>query len=564
MASATLAADGVTVTIPFTGTCVSPLSPTSGILGFAADNGSAGLAVASVTSSGCTVTVTFGRPVNVEETPHVDLSSATGAGYLTDASGNTPTGQSSFSVSNGTEWHQIAGASMSGKYMAEGSHYDSSGFPDAIEFLGPGGDVSTSGADGCVRINATANALDLFVFNYTSHWVLRSGGTQLHDWGSIGATTWTEQGLVSGLSGTKEYDFCQDNPAAGYSDAWEIRVTGTINAAPARKPLIIAGGDSLRQYWSGTDSALTDATLGDVYQVAQQFGMADQFVGWAGFSVCGGSGGLEGLIPYQFGTVSASEVFKVALIAWSSGGNDVSAGATPAQLGACWTTMLASINALTNPPEYIIAEGLPPEVTPYAGTYDAAIAAACAAVSNCRFVHTASPAWVNTTICAGEPGGSSGGDRHSDQIHICGAAAGSGIGYAKVATYREIPLIAGILNGASYQFSSSTTTGIQGTAITGFTVAPVSGAAFSGDQTVTLSDSGHSGAFSCTGASGTGSVTLTPAVNSTVTCSYTSIVTGTVNLIATNGQDNWLNPSSIPLTISAEPATGTYFLMGKK
>ena len=432
MSSATLGADGVTLTIPFTGTCQAPLSPASGILGFTVHdniNGGYNVVLSTVAASGCTVTITLAEPISIDEILNVSLASTTGANYLTDNSGNTPAGQSSLGVVSNSEWHGVDASSMTGKYQAEGSNTAETAYTYQINF---------ESADGCYRINATATQLDLFAFNYSNHWVLRQDGVTIRDWGQLPNTiVFTEQGLVTGLSGTHEYDFCAINPQNNgffYASVARIRVTGTVGTQPVAKPMIAAGGDSITAYFG--PQAITDSTLGDLYQVATQVGAADQFAGNPGAQVCGMNSSVPPFLTF-------SGPFPLAFLAGSSGYNDHSAGTTAAALGDCWNTFLTNMDNLTNPPTNIVVEGMLPLVSPIDPSYDSAIAAAVALHPRACFVSRLT--WIDTVAWNGTTG-----DRQSDQIHIHGSS--SGTGYAKFAN-RKVPIAVGYMSGASFTVS---------------------------------------------------------------------------------------------------------------
>jgi hypothetical protein len=89
----------------------------------------------------------------------------------------------------------------------------------------------------------------LFAFDYSNHWLLRQDGVTIHDWGQGSSSTiWTEQGLVTGWSGSHEYDFCAinaQNNGLHYASLARIRVTGTLGSQPTSKPIIAAVGDSI-------------------------------------------------------------------------------------------------------------------------------------------------------------------------------------------------------------------------------------------------------------------------------------------------------------------------------
>jgi len=544
MSSATLAADGVSLTIPFTATCQTPLSPAAGIAGFTVNyqtvNSGSAVGTTSVTASGCTVTVKLVEPVSIDEVLLISLASTTGAGYLTDASGNTPTGQT-IAVTANSEWRAADGPSMSGKYQAEGANTQATAYTYQVNFLG---------ADGCYRINATASQVDLFAFNYSNHWVLRQDGVTIQDWGqSTSAATFTEQGLVTGLSGSHEYGFCAINPqnnGLNYASLFRIRVTGTVGAQPAVKAMIAAVGDSITALYG--PQAVTDSTTGDLYQVASVLGYADQFAGSPGATVCSGGNTIQNLVPYM----AFSGSFPLAFMAGSSGYNDYSTGTTASALGTCWGTLLTEMDNLVNPPTHIVVTGMLSFVTPIDPSYDLAIAAAVASHPRACFASRLS--WIDTAAWNGSTG-----DRQSDQLHIHGSSASTSLtGYAKIAN-RELPIAAGYTSGASFTVTGGAGSGPLFSSSPPFTAA-LPGAAIFADP-VTVSSSIATDIICIVGsACGTGSVTL-PANWGSHAFQYTiAPATAGPRTLGYSGLANcWTAPSPTAFTATGTPPRGFLF-----
>jgi hypothetical protein len=468
----------------------------------------------------------------------VSLASTTGANYLTDNSGNTPAGQGSFAIVSNSEWRAVDASSMSGKYQAEGSNTAETSYTYQVNF---------ESADGCYRINAAATQLDLFAFNYSNHWVLRQDGVTIRDWGQLPNTVvYTEQGLVTGLSGAHEYDFCAINPQNNgpfYASLARIRITGTIQAQPAAKPIIAAGGDSITAYYG--PQAVTDSTLGDLYQIAKQVGAADQFFGNPGAEVCAMNSAVPPFLEF-------SGPFPLTFLAGSSGYNDVSAGTTAAALGACWNTFLTNMDNLANPPTKIVVEGMLPFVSPIDPSYDSAIAAAVALHPRACFVSRLT--WIDTVAWNGTTG-----DRQSDQIHIHGSS--SGTGYAKLAN-RKAPIAVGYMSGASFTVSGGSDSGPVFSASAPFTVT-LGGSNTTFLDPVTVGSSGANDVVCIVGSGcGTGSVTL-PANWGSHTFQYT-IAPASIGsrTIALTGLANcWTSPTPVSFTATSNPAKG--FLFGE-
>lgn len=527
MASATLAADGVTLTIPFTGTCQTPLSPGSGILGFSmtVTGGWAG-SVSTATRSGCTVTLVLSEPISKDEAPTVTLASTTGANFLTDNSGNTPTGQSNFTIANNSEWLETSptAGTMTNKYRAEGmGHSGSPNFNTNYVFQ-----TNFASADNCYRINATATQIDLWAYQGTDHWVLRRDGVQIHDWGqTANNNAFSQQGLVTGLTDVSphEYDFCSINPQVSpyLYILSRIRVTGTIGAQPTAKNLIFAAGDSITAYYGPTP--ITDSMTGDLAQVALNTNQADQFWGAPGDQLCSS---MNTQIPTQLGYIT--ETMPLLTVAGSTDYNDVSAGTTAAAVGACMDTLLTNIDNLSNPPTKVLVLGnLPFAAGNIPSTYDTALLAATALHPRACFVSRL--AWINTTAFNGTTG-----DRQSDAVHIIGGSLANGpnVGYAKIAN-REIPITAGYINGASFSVGGPAS-GKIGVASSNFTITAAAGSTFNGDA-ITLSDGGNGGTF-------TPNLTALTLGATSVTFTYTPAISGTISISYSGLSSCWTAPTA--------------------
>jgi hypothetical protein len=119
-------------------------------------------------------------------------------------------------------------------------------------------------------------------------------------------------------------------------------------------------------------------------------------------------------------------------------------------------------------------------------------------------------------------------------------------GYAKMAN-RQIPIF-----GATAFSASGPASGVHGSPSTNFTVTIATGATFTGDQTITISDGGAGGTITpSVGSPGTSTVTVTPtAALTSFTFTYNAASAGAKTLTFTNGQQLWTNPSPRTYTAS--------------
>jgi hypothetical protein len=128
----------------------------------------------------------------------------------------------------------------------------------------------------------------------------------------------------------------------------------------------------------------------------------------------------------------------------------------------------------------------------------------------------------------------------SDGIHP------NATGYAKIAN-REIPIAAT----TGYTVSGPSSGSGLATS-TAFTVTIASGATFTGDETVAISDGGNGGTFTpSVGTASSSNVTVTPTASTTAfTFTYKPTSSGVKILTFTNGQ-GWTDASSTTYTVSA-------------
>jgi len=98
IASATLAIDGLTLTINMAGVSGS-LSPSSGVTGFTVYSSGVGINISSATAAGSAVVLVVDTVIQASAICTLSLASGTGTNLVDDAA-NTPTGQNGFLVVN--------------------------------------------------------------------------------------------------------------------------------------------------------------------------------------------------------------------------------------------------------------------------------------------------------------------------------------------------------------------------------------------------------------------------------------------------------------------------------
>ncbi len=564
MSTCVLSSDGLTITCAMGGVSGS-LSPGSGITGFTLfdTQNSSGrtVNVGSITSSGTTLTLTTFtnsidgsvEPLNnsADDLVQITLATVGGGSNLTDSGGNTPTGQSSFTITtNSSTWYAAGGSTALASSRIQG------GIVTAAVYQQEG---QWNSADGFYEFGGTCTAIDIVPFLFNSRWILQQDGTDIHDWGVNSAVThYAPQGLVSGLSGAHIYRIIQiDNlnvpPAPSPATLLRsIRCVGSLGTRPAARLIIAANGDSI------TVPAGSDATTDDRYShfwgsTEAIGGSVIQHSGSSGQQVCGG-GGIAADAASRVSNLGGTPL--LALL--QGGNNDHTAGTSAGTFRGCWDTLLTNTNGVGSPPTTIISFGILPCCVSgnidYSA-YNAQIAASCAAVGNCTYVDTG--LWL--AFNAG---------KQSDGIHLSfGAPFCTDFTKGEnVFCNRFIPITAAAALGSSYTLSGPST-GTVGSPSTNFTVTLQGGAQFVldsdsvGRQTITCADGSQGGTFTpSVGSPGTSTVDITQTTGSTFTFTYNAASTGAKTISCTpkavSGTQGWVAPANLTYTAGSSVSVG--------
>lgn len=537
MVSATIAADGQTVTIPISG-AVGSLSPTTAITGFTVNatqgGNSRGITVSSATASGTTVTLTLALPVDIPANDAVTVTLATSGGgsNLTDTLLNTPAGQSNFSTTNNSSWYAASTTPFSNSSRIDGGILDYTLSQYAADW---------NFSDGKLRFIANASQISICVFHEQSHWVLLQDGVQIFDWGATpNDTNISTMTAVTGLSGTHTYEAVSISGALtpeGDNFLYSVQVIGSLGAQPPVQPLLAEGGDSLVALQGQTDSR-----NGHLWLDGYSYGFVTMHPGASGAEV------------YQHLDTSISTWFtglgqapKLAII--RGGGNDIAAAVDTTTFQGAWATYIANTEGVAQPPTNLIAMGIINSViggTPTIKLYDLNIASAAGTAGIC-YVDIVD--WLSASE-----------DRQGDGLHLNNAGE---IVFAN----KLLPITAGYMNGASY-FASGPASGLTGQASGNFTVNIATGASWTGltrsTETITVSDGGGGGTFTTSlGDIGVGTVTSTPTVGtSSYTFTYTPGSTGAKTITLTSGQSCWKNPSALLYSSNSNSAGQNIVLVG--
>lgn len=556
--SATIAADGVTATMPIAN-CVTAISPTSNITGFTfhdiqgASNISANFTFISQTASGCTVTIILSSPVRrpADDTVTFDLTTAGGGSNMTDGAGNTPSGQSGVSVTNDSEYYAPGSAFFASASQPQGAIITN---PSG---LGPNS-MQCNSSDCFLEFNATATQINVSVFRYGigsgalagSHFILQqliSGTwTDIQDWGTnSGATTFGAQSLVTGLSGAQSYRIIAVNSSGvPFQDTIinAVRVTGTLGAQPAARLICGEAGPSEAGLFGG--AAMSDSRLGHMWLACDALGMVDQHIGTSGTKWTGGGGIATTAATWMSDLGGAPQVVFLR-----GGYNDLAASVSPITYAAAYASGISALQGIASPPAHIVCLTNEAITGQDFTAYNAALAVQCP---------LSGAVYVDPTLWA--PGNSG---FQVDGLHFAyGAPRTDATKNENLYGNRIGPIVSGYAFGSSYTLNGPST-GTAGSASTDFTVALPALFTFACDsdsvcrQTLTLSDGGQGGTFTPSiGSPGVSPINVTPISGNSFTFTYTAASSGAKTITVTTAIPAWTAPSGITFTAAPSGSVG--------
>jgi hypothetical protein len=532
MTAATIAADGVTITILFSG-ATGGMSPSTGVTGFSVSDGHGNAyTVSSAGASAHTVILVLALPVNGATDDTVTVTLATSpTSNLTDTASSTPAGQSNFATTNGSAWY-APGGSLAGYSRIQGgiSATSGNGYLQTAQW---------NSSDGFLEFNACASQLNVTTFLDNSHYVLLQDGVQVNDWGQNGSgTTWAALGAVTGLTGCHDYQIIQiESVNVPFPDQLikSVQIIGTLGVQPALRSLVAESGDSLVDLAGTTPPS--DSRVAHMYQSSSAFAAVDQHMGWAGYNVYG-AGQIAALAPSAYSNLGAAP----ALAYLRGGANDIVSGVTTANFSAAWTTYITGVQGVAQVPAHIICLGIPSDSRFSSGTqatYNALIQAAAAA-NGVTYIDTT--AWYGPT-----------GNRQSDNLHLSYGLPTTDLTKGEnIMTNRLAPITAGYLDGSSYSIAGPTV-GVVGTASTAFTVTLAGGnAVFMADvldsvarECIVLTESSGGTFTPSVGGSGAGPLSVCATAGNSWTFTYTPVSAGakTIGFTSTAAL-GWKDPAS--------------------
>jgi hypothetical protein len=538
ISSASLAADGQTMTLTMS---AGSLAPASGLTGcftmHGGNNNSNG--VGAATASGSTVTFLLNAPMDHTNTVTVDIATV-GAGCSLTSSGNTPTGQLGVSVINSSEWWG-AGSSALALY----ARYDGdpalnvdpqgTGYPNLF---------NCNSADCSITVNATGSAVQIWAFQYNDAYSLYQDGFNLGRQKQSASTVFSNISLATGLTGTHLYRIV---PSSGNVQFQVVIIamirfvgggpTGTVPTPVL--PVIGACGDSI----VGSGGAPDDSTTVDWWLDSIALNTSAQFYTSSGQQVstflrdnCGaGSVPFNGVSPalwvLEGGSNDAEAVVTI--------GNNTTAGTFQGDM----VTMIRNVQTNAAPPAKLLVRGILPRNAVAITAYTAAQAAAVAYVNstygtNVCFYSTTN--WISASPFGAYPLDTVDGIHPNSGVNLTSA------GFGKIAN-NQAPIFAGILTGSSF-----TVTGPPGGppgSVATFTLTLAAGATFNSLMPVTISDGGAGGTITpSVGSPGVGAVTVTPSSGSSFTFTY-SLASGMATLSYSSLADCWTAPAANVFTI---------------
>lgn len=383
------------------------------------------------------------------------------------------------------------------------------------------------GAD--VRFASNTASIALFLRENSQSIALYQDGVQVGSLITIpGGFSETAVTLATGLDTSKvhEYRILNVNLTTVQNSFFYNLVldTGSIaSVAHSALPVEYEYGDS-RTYQEGLiNQGVTDARVGHTYLTGAAAG---HYEGWE----TDGSGQQVSI----FFRDNTAEIPANAARVWLPPGiNDLSNGVASATFQAAYQQMLVNARARDPAGKFVVIQPLcTPNFTQSAlNTWGGFIQAAIAATGDANVFYVPTSGWITQTSAYS-----------ADGTHL------TQLGEAQYAN-RQAPIaapLAIVLTGP--------VAGAGGAASGTFTVTLAAGATFTGDQTITLSDSSGGGTFTpSVGSPGVSSVTVTPTAGLSVfTFTYTPVSGAHVFTITpTAGQAQWTMPAAPTYTTAS-------------
>ncbi len=391
-------------------------------------------------------------------------------------------------------------------------------------------------------------------------WVSSAGAWQIYQDGTLVQTYYhdalarfSNYRIASGLDGTSHvYEIVETGAPDQQTIYYSMMLgggTGLVAStlSPTTRPTVVFYGDSIVAGFGIGTSTLIDSWLS-----TRPLGLSDKRLGLSGSCVSLAAPASPGCLSGDRGqwlrdhTSLISGLYPRASMVITTGGvNDITAGVSVSDFQTDMGILLTNIAASVDSGTPIVVRGILPTVgvnnTTRLTFQTAQAAAVTSYMTACGGSCTKPVYFANADTWADT----------SDPVHPIAS------GYTRIASH-QIPIIYGLLNGSSYT-ASGPSSGNVGIASTNFTVTLLGTATFTGDETITLSDSSGGGTFTpSVGSSGVSSVVVTPTNGSTsFTFTYTPASSGSKTLSFDAGQDVWTDPTSLTYTVVSAPAAPT-------
>lgn len=532
-------------------------------------------AATAVWTTGTTATVTTAAPFYVGDVPVVSLVASPtcgliGAGGIAATSNATATNNSDYRAAGDAFWATRI------RYQGSPSNAtDGNGYPHAINFASPTGSMDfalSTGGTACVWMIQYDNAVSLYTAGVVvSRTALASATTYTEVCNTVGIATQslTQSSSVSHYGGGP-------GPSQATAGFTAFRCTSCVfTTLPAANPVIAAIGASYVDLTDGggatpnvdrNEYGLLKAVMGVTVQGHSQSGVAfcPVTAGHISFTAAADMGLAGGATPI-LGKMEPDP-------------NDIISGVTQSVYTACITTAINAIMASATAPPHLLVWGMYPInftgsqcasgcTTLYNGWMKTGVANA--ANANVIYIDTSAlpnggADWIDgletNSGCNTVPNTGTGdliATPDPSANHPCPATAVGQLGYGKMAN-REIPLIAGFINGSSWTVSGTT----SGTVIVNLTLTLPNSATWFDRVTYTSSNVLDT---VCLGAScGTGSATLPASQGAnTVPLTITSNTAGSRTLTPSAAPAGWQLPTATTISLSGgtiTPKAGTFFL----
>ena len=425
------------------------------------------------------------------------------------------------------------------------------------------------GTDGAIRFNSSCQAFSIYAYQANSAYKVYRDGVVFGSVYQAPATTdYNMLPVATGSDGAMHlWEIVVARPPSGslptIVSLMPIGCSGSsFGTKPSTLPLITFNGDSTIDGNGGAFLPTNNFLGRDSFLVARALGLTSQNIGHSGKKVSemNGFDDFNTVNPLINSSTPVIQAPKYALL--SEGTNDSNTGTSLSQYQTDWLSWITKAASYMATGGFILVRGTYPTTvsnsipTDYNNVEKTVVNTWNAGSPAIPAYYVDTTNWWDSSVFQNLST-----DLNNPTYDTGDGLHGTSKGFAKFAN-REIPIFNGLINGSSYTITNpGSLSGTAGTASGSFTVTLPGSATFTGDQTITLSDGGNGGTFTpSVGSAGVSPVTVTPTNGLTsFTFTYNPASAGTKTISFThgqnNGQDVWVDPSSVSYVVTSVPST---------